>query len=390
MTQLLAESGAGMDYGLVLAISLALMLVVYVLSDSRNPPAGLGMYTVYFMASLLGWVSVALQSRYNVPLALDVTSVAAIISTYILLLAAAQRAGVSNGRLVFGVLGLGACLSAFFLSRGTMFVVHTATLALLFAGTAVLAGGRAWRQRNIGDAIVALAGLVMLTGVAWINYRYLSAGDLDRAEASALNLHGVAYALVAVGFLAGVLTDYQQQLSHLATEDPLTRLLNQRGQEEALRVSLAAASRGQLPVSALLLDIDGFRQVNDSFGHETGDRVLQVIARIMQQHSRATDVIARVGGDDFLLVLPDTDLTAARVVAERIRDAVGEQPLLVDDQEIPVTVSLGVSGGQGDINLDELRRQANRAMALAKRGGRNRVSSVQRSPVHLSTPGTGR
>ena len=390
MTQLLATGDSGTHYGLVLAISLALMLVVYVLSDSRNPPPGLGMYTVYFMASLLGWISVALQNGYSAPLALDVTSVAAIISTYILLLAAAQRAGFNNGGLLLGLLGLGACLSAFFLSRGAMFVVYTATLAVLFGGTAVLAGGRAWRQRNIGDAIVALAGLVMLVGVTWINFGYLSAADLARAEASALGLHGVAYALVAIGFLAGVLTDYQQQLSHLATEDPLTRLLNQRGQEEALRVSLAAASRGQLPVSALLLDIDGLRQVNDSFGHETGDRVLQEVARIMQQHSRATDVIARVGGDEFLMVLPDTDLAAARAVAERIRDAIGEEPLLLDDQEIPVTVSLGVSGGQGDINLDELRRQANRAITLAKRGGRNRVSSIQRSPVHLSTPGTGR
>ena len=387
MTQLLIDSGAGVHFGLILAMSLALIMVVYVLSDSRNPPAGLGMYSVYFMASLLGWVAITLQQGSSAALDLDLPSVAAIISSYILFLAAGQRAEINTGRLGFGLLVLAACLSAFFLSSGAMFTVYTVTLALLFAAAGLVSGVRAWRQRNIGDAIQAAAGLVMLAGISWLQYRYLAGGELERGQAAAVGLHGIAYALVAIGFLASVLIEYQQQLAHLATEDPLTRLLNQRGQEEALRVSMAAASRGQLPVSAVLLDIDGFRQVNDSFGHEAGDQVLQAVARIMQTHSRATDVIARVGGEEFLLVLPDTDMTAARAVAERIREHIGAEPLVVDDQAIPVTVSLGVSGGHGDITLDELRRQANRAIALAKRGGRNRVSSVERNPVHLSTRG---
>ncbi len=390
MTQLLVENSTGIHYGMILSMTLALILVVYVLSDSRNPPAGLGMYTVYFMASLLGWVAVTLQKGSSTPLDLDVPSVAAIISAYILFLAAGQRAGILAGRLLFGLLGLAACLSAFFISQGAMFMVQTATMALFFAGAGIILGQRAWRQRNTGDAIMTGAAVVMVAGVALAQYHYLGNGDLETAQGIALGLHGVAYGLVAIGFLASVLIEYQQQLSHLATEDPLTHLLNQRGQEEALRVSLAAASRGQLPVSAIMVDIDHFHQVNDSFGHDVGDRLLQVIARIMQAQSRATDVIARVGGEEFLLVLPDTNLTAARAVAERIRDAVGEQPLQVDDQEIPLTVSLGVSGGYGDITLDELRRQAARAIYLAKRGGRNRVSSVERAPVHLSTDGDGR
>jgi diguanylate cyclase (GGDEF)-like protein len=388
MEQMLVENWAGIHYGVVLSITLALILIVYVLSDSRNPPAGLGMYTVYFMASMLGWVAITLQQSSSTPLDLDVPSVAAIISAYILFLAAGQRAGISHGRLIFGVLGLLASLSAFFVSRGGMFVVQSAAMALFFAGAGAFCVWRAWRRRNIGDAITAAAAILMVTGATVATFRYLASNDLETSQVMAVGVHSIAYALVTIGFLASVLIEYQQQLSHLATEDPLTRLLNRRGLDEALRMSLATASRHQLPVSAIMVDIDHFRRVNDSFGHEVGDHLLQRIARILQRTCRATDVVARIGGEEFLLVLPDTPLEAARAVAERIRMAVSEYPLNVDEQDIAVTVSLGVAGGQGDIDLDELSRQAGRAIYLAKRGGRNRVSSVERGPVHLSTAGS--
>ena len=84
-------------------------------------------------------------------------------------------------------------------------------------------------------------------------------------------------------------------------------------------------------------------------------------------------------------MLPDTGLDAARTLAERIRGAIGERPLLVDHQRIPVTVSLGVASVTGEVNLDALSQEADRAMYLAKQGGRNRVASVENKPVHLST-----
>ena len=91
-------------------------------------------------------------------------------------------------------------------------------------------------------------------------------------------MHSSAYALVAIGFLASVLIEYQQHLSHLATEDPLTRLLNRRGLEDALHISLAHASRETCPPPPSCVDIDHFKQVNDSFGHEVGDHVIRQVA----------------------------------------------------------------------------------------------------------------
>lgn len=385
MEQILPEHWAFMHFTLIFAVTCAQMLVVYVLSDSSNPPAGLGLYTVYFMAALLGWIAATLQQSSSTPMAVDVPAVASIINSYILFLAAGQRAALTRGRLTLGGICLVACLSVFFLSPGPMFLVQITCAAVFFAATGLICSVRAIRQQNIGDAIIAGAALIMAMGIPVALYQAVMLQNYPLAQAIAFGVHSTAYALVAIGFLASVLIEYQQHLSHLATRDPLTRLLNRRGLEDALQLSLAHANRKGLPTSALMLDIDHFKKVNDSFGHEVGDQVIRQISVIAERASRSSDVVARIGGEEFLLILPDTDLDSARILAERIRVGVGERPLLADNQRVPVTVSLGVACATGDIKLDELSQEADRALYIAKRGGRNRVASVENKPIHLST-----
>jgi diguanylate cyclase (GGDEF)-like protein len=385
MEQILPGNWAFMLFGLIFSITCAQMLVVYVLADSSKPPAGLGLFTVYFMASLLGWIALTLQQNADLQMAVNVPSVMLILNSYILFMAAGQRAGIVRGRMILGATCLVACLCEFFLPPGQMFAVQGVAVAIFFAGTGLTCGWRSWRYRNIGDAIIAYAALMMTLGMPVAIYYFIAAGNPARGDAIAFGVHSAAYALVAIGFLASVLIEYQQHLSNLATLDPLTRLLNRRGLEDALQVSMAQAARRGLPTSAIMVDIDHFKQVNDSFGHEVGDHVLRQVAEIISRMSRSSDVVARTGGEEFLLVLPETELDAARLLAERIREAIGQRPLLVDSQRIPVTVSLGVACIVGHINLDDLSQEADRAMYLAKRGGRNRVASVEHKPVHLTT-----
>ena len=384
MQQVVPENWAFIYIGLIFSITCAQMLVVYVLSDSSNPPAGLGLYTVYFMAALLGWIAFSIQQGTST-MGVDVPSVASILNSYILFMAAGQRAGIVRGRLPLGLVCLVACLSVFFLPPQQMFVVQIAAAALFFFGTGLLCARRSWQQNNIGDAIIAYAALTMVVGIPIALYQALVANQYPLANAIAFGVHSSAFALVAVGFLASVLIEYQQHLSHLATEDPLTRLLNRRGLEDALYISMAHAYRKGLPTSAIMVDIDHFKKVNDSFGHEIGDHVIQQVAIVLQRMSRASDVVARTGGEEYLLILPDTSLENARNLAERIRVAIGERPLLIDSQRIPVTVSLGVACMLGQADLDRLSQEADRAMYQAKQGGRNRVASVENKPVHLST-----
>lgn len=378
-------SWAAMHLTMILTITLVQMWVVYALSDASNPTPGLGLYTVYFMAALLGWLAFTLQQAADIPMAVDVPSVAAILNSYILFLAAGARAEESRGRVVLGIACLAACLSVFFVPPQRMFIIQSAAAALFFAGVAVLCLLRGSRKANTGDFIGALAALIMVFGIPIALYQWLVAGDYSQARAIGVGVHGIAYVLIAMGFLASVLIEYQQHLSHLATQDPLTRLLNRRGLESALHVTFAQSARQQLLTSAIMLDIDRLKEINDNFGPEVGDQVIRQIAQYLQRMSRSSDVLARTGGDEYLLILPDTALDDARGLAERIRLHIAEQPFVVNQQQLVVTISLGVAGVQGQVDLDKLASEANRAMNLAKQGGANRVASVESKPIHLRT-----
>ncbi len=388
MQEIHPDNWVVMYFGLIFLITGAQMVVVYVLSDAGNPTPGLGLYAVYFMAALLGWIAFALQHGSGVPMALDIPSVASILNSYILFMAVGQRAEIKRGRYVLGVICLIACLSVFFLRPREVFGVQTVTATFFFAATGLLCGWRSWKKGNVGDAITTAAAVLMVAGMPVALYQWLVLGNYAQAQVVAFGVYSSAYTLVALGFLASVLIEYQQNLSHLATEDPLTQLLNRRGLENAMNVTLAQATRQQLPTAAIMIDIDHCKEVNSNFGNDAGDQVIRQVAQYLQRVSRASDVVARTGGDEFLLILANTDLDGARILAERIRVDIAERPLLVNQQRIPITVSVGVAGAIGDADLDRLSQEADRAMYLAKRGGRNRVASVENKPIHLRTQGS--
>jgi diguanylate cyclase (GGDEF)-like protein len=385
MEQIQPENWVIMYFGTIFLITGAQMLVVYVLSDAGNPTPGLGLYTVYFMAALLGWIAYALQQNSGISMAIDIPSVASIINSYVLFLAAGQRADFKTGRIALGLVCLVATLSVFFLTPRQMFLMQVASAAFFFTGTGLLCGWRCWIKRNVGDGITATAALMMVIGMPLALYQMLVEGNEQQAQTVAFGIYSSAYILVAIGFLASVLMEYQQNLSHLATEDPLTQLLNPRGLDNAMHVTLAQATRQKLPTAAIMVDIDRLKEVNNNFGNEAGDQLLRQVAQYLQRMSRASDVVARTGGDEYLLILPDTELDSARILAERIRVEIADYPLVVDQQRIPITVSLGVAGVVGEIDLNRLSQETNRAMQLAKSGGGNQVASVENKPIHLST-----
>jgi diguanylate cyclase (GGDEF)-like protein len=384
MEQIHADHWNMIYFGLIFLVTGALIAVVYVLSDATNPVAGLGLFAVYFMAALLGWIAFALQQGSNVPMAVDVPSVASVFNSFILFLAVGQRAGVTRGRYVLGAICLAASLSVFFLRPHAMFATQSGVAALFFVAAGGLSAWRCWNKGNVGDGLIAGAGLTMLLGMGVALYQWLVLGDYRVAQSVSFGVYSAAYVLVALGFLGSVLVEYQQNLSHLAMEDPLTQLLNRRGLENALHIPLAQAARGQAPTAAIMVDVDHFREINANFGNDAGDQVIRQVARYLQRLCRASDVVARTGGDEFLMILPQTDVTGARLLAERLRGEIAERPLVVHQQRIPVTVSLGVAAALGDIDLDKLSQEADRAMHLAKHGGRNRVASVENKPIHLS------
>jgi diguanylate cyclase (GGDEF)-like protein len=157
-----------------------------------------------------------------------------------------------------------------------------------------------------------------------------------------------------------------------AATDGLTGLPNKRAVTDALKRTFAQAAMTKVPLALLLLDLDHFKQVNDQYGHAAGDQVLAGVGAALRSVLRARDFAGRNGGEEFAVLLPDTDIPAALEIAERVRAAIAEVTLPGID--VPVTVSVGVAGFPGHAStLERLDRLADAALYVAKRQGRNRV-----------------
>jgi diguanylate cyclase (GGDEF)-like protein len=165
------------------------------------------------------------------------------------------------------------------------------------------------------------------------------------------------------------------QLQQLSSTDRLTGLYNRGHWEESLKVAYARHQRYGNATSLVMLDIDHFKRVNDTYGHQAGDKVIEEVSRLIREHVRETDVAGRYGGEEFGVVLSDTDKTGARIFAERLRKAVEGLEVLHNGQSIRFTISLGVADlSQPSINYADLIAWADHALYASKKAGRNRVT----------------
>ncbi len=162
---------------------------------------------------------------------------------------------------------------------------------------------------------------------------------------------------------------YERELERLATTDPLTGLANHRAFHERLGAEAARSRRHGRPLSLVILDIDHFKLVNDLHGHPSGDRALREVAGRLRRLARADELLARVGGEEFAWLLPDSDATGALAAAERARIAIRETPV---EPAGTLTLSAGVCDLAHAADVTELYRRADEALYLAKRGGRDR------------------
>jgi diguanylate cyclase (GGDEF)-like protein len=209
-------------------------------------------------------------------------------------------------------------------------------------------------------ASVGVAHGIVLTAIAH--------GDLDRWI-------DVMSAVSVVGAVVEVLSARNRRLvEHISAEarvDELTQLLNRRGFDEGAARELAVAARDQSSIGVALFDLDHFKRVNDEFGHETGDHVLQRFAECLRANLRATDIAARLGGEEFVALLPGADLEQTCEYTERVRASLS---LPAEDPKLPnVTVSAGASAVVMPDNIDVVLKRADMALYAAKARGRDRT-----------------
>jgi len=209
--------------------------------------------------------------------------------------------------------------------------------------------------------VVAVALDVMTTALAYF--------QLSPAIALRIGATLAVTTVLANIFLASI-ARLNSRLLDLATVDPLTGAYNRRQLESIVQGAVERKKRYGTPISMLLIDVDHFKKINDRFGHAAGDMVLRDIAAQLRASIRTIDLLFRVGGEEFLVLLPESGLSGALRVAEKLRSTIAAQPMLGDHQ---ITISIGAGELAGDEESRDLLKRCDEALYQAKSAGRNRV-----------------
>ncbi|HKE48917.1 MAG TPA: GGDEF domain-containing protein [Rhodanobacteraceae bacterium] len=204
--------------------------------------------------------------------------------------------------------------------------------------------------------------------------------DIEPARAFGRNLFfltGSCLPMIAtIGFLLMCNDRINDELKRLAMLDPLTGLFNRRTFEERAQLVIDEAERGLYPLSLLAVDIDHFKLVNDEFGHAGGDEALRLVVALMQETLAEGQILSRIGGEEFAVLLPGSDEDEATAIAEGLRQHLESHAVDVEGRELCLKISAGVATlGPGLETLSTLLRAADRALYAAKRAGRNRVAT---------------
>ena len=272
------------------------------------------------------------------------------------------------------------------------------TSAALLADAATIAasnlavGGDGWQLLSVNDEPFHAVSHQIdgIHGLAWtvitvgpeddFDSRFTPLRAADTRKLAAIALLSIVLAIPLVRVAARDVGSLQTA----AHRDSLTGLVNRRTFEKHGATLIAAARRRRRSVGALMVDIDHFKQLNDTYGHHAGDEVLEAVAGRISHSVAKTDLVARLGGDEIALLLEGADLAASQSIAARLRNAVTASPISTNRGPIYVTVSIGASatGGADRARLEDVLKAADRALYASKRAGRDRITAVQVARSH--------
>jgi diguanylate cyclase len=255
-------------------------------------------------------------------------------------------------------------------------LLPSALLVTMLSMDKISAGGVRLFVRALAVQVAACVAAVLAFGFDF------------RPETTMLNVVASLPLLVAYPIAVGIATyrltrrvrDQNRMLAELSRTDGLSGLLNRISWEQIVYVEMARCRRSHRPASLLMIDVDHFKQINDRYGHPAGDQVIRNVAAIVGRTVRASDISGRYGGEEFAVVLPETDVEGAAVIAERIRKRI-EAATMEPAAGIRCTVSIGLAAAQPDLeDAGDCIARADRALYEAKRLGRNLV--VRETPAH--------
>jgi diguanylate cyclase (GGDEF)-like protein len=232
-----------------------------------------------------------------------------------------------------------------------------------------------------GTLFIACAGLALARGfVVFLGPRFVSQ-DTYAALSNVVYVFSSSLPMIGtIGFVLMCGDRLNDDLARLAMVDPLTGVYNRRTLAGLAATAIADAERDAKPLSLLALDVDHFKRINDEFGHDVGDDALCGLVGLIQEVLHADQILCRIGGEEFAILVPGLGETEACLAAERVRQHIAASPLVVAGVPLNLRVSIGVATlARDDSNLTSLLRAADRALYAAKRDGRDRIAAASQS-----------
>ncbi len=370
-------------------LTLCAALFFYEYDSGKSP--GLSTWTISKQCQAAAWLLLYFRGSGLVPDPISIPVGYAVLFVGVALESGALWEGAGFGRwrrFTYPLLGL--AIAAFFVCYaidqvGLRVVAAALILGLCYlSGTAALAVG--WRGATMLRRFLVLAGAVLALLVAARGlmvllmpegWGWLSNSLLQSISSAAF------YLLMLVGGFGYLLLAREQQqleLARLALVDPLTDVPNRRGFFDKLAPWMALARRPGVPTALVLIDLDQFKRVNDSYGHPAGDALLRQVVEVCKKQLRESDQLGRLVGVEFALLLPRTGAAEALLVAERMRAAVAGSAIKTERAMISMTASFGVTLIRADDSTVSLFKRADQALQKAKQGGRNQVAEAEPEP----------
>jgi len=260
------------------------------------------------------------------------------------------------------------------------------TISVLYAlllGSSARSIYRRGQERTVTGHVTGTMFLVGTAVMGWRGFVYLYVPDsfapgsifvASPLQIAAYAAGGLLPVVSTIGFLLMCTEFNQRELARAASLDYLTGICNRRAIEDLATRSIAAARRHGIPMALMIIDVDHFKRINDEYGHQAGDIALVETVKRIRDSLRSEDLVGRLGGEEFVAVMPSTDAASALAAAERMRAAFADAPMQLGERELLITVSIGVAVLDAQDGVySQLLRRADRAMYGAKSAGRNKV-----------------
>ena len=379
---MLLDTKTTLAYYVITSLTLAvLMLVAF---RGRMTPA-LRLWLGNLLSQALGWFMLTLQEGLGSAITTTI-GVTAISLSYAFLTHAIMRFYEVRPSRYWPYWSVPVVLAAalvWYDSASTRQVIINICYAVQLAGGAVFLISR--KDKHLGlRGLMAICGAIATVllfaraGYAAVHFSdvppLLHSGPM---QSLTFSIGFVLRLVFTCGFLLLIESHNHDELTRLATLDSLTGIYNRRTFINLAEAELARSQRNKQPLALMLIDLDHFKAINDTYGHQTGDQVLQQLRTVSESCMRSHDIFGRYGGEEFCIMAPETNREGALILAERLRTALADNPISIrPDLTVCITASIGVAcmdGTEKQVRLDELLSRADQALYRAKDAGRNRV-----------------